>query len=421
MNEPDNLIWDVVVIGGGPAGMIAAGKAAELGAKVLLLEKNESLGKKLLITGGGRSNVTNAEPDLRTLLSKFRDAREFLFSPFSQFNNFQAIEFFNSHGMTTKVENENRVFPLSNSAQSVWDTLVQYMSEGGVTILSNTPAEKFVIEDNTIKSVKLKNGKEMHGRNFILATGGTSRPETGSTGDGYIMLRDIGHTVIEPVPSLVPVAIDDAWVKAISGVTLPDIKITVFQNDIKQVQKRGKLLFTHFGLSGPTILNMSKDIDELLKYDDVHLSLDILPNEDFSTLNTKLQELFKLEDKKKFKNALSSLIPSALVSAVVELSGIDPEKQSNGVSREERISLMKLLKDMRVRVSGLLGADKAIVSSGGVLLEEIDTKTFASKLFPNLYAIGDVLNINRPTGGYSLQLAWTSGYVAGTDAAKASS
>jgi len=410
---------DVVVIGGGPSGMMAAGRAAEAGAKVILLEKNPMLGKKLLITGGGRCNVTNAEPDIRTLLKRFRDADKFLFSPFSVFDNQKAIEFFNKKGVETKIENEGRVFPVSDSAQSIWDVLVRYMHTGKVEIRTESPATRFVVEDGEVVSVELKNGTEIRANSFILATGGMSRPETGSTGDGFRMLKEIGHTVTEPSLSLVPVTIEDEWVKALSGVTLPDVKIRVFQDAMKHSESRGKLLLTHFGVSGPTILNMSKDISELLSYGEVELSLDLLPGEDFSTLNTKLQELFKKEDKKMFKNALPSLIPSALAPVIVGLSGINADKQCNSVTREERIALMKLLKDVRVKVTGLLGADKAIVSSGGVALTEIDWRTMRSKLFSNLYVVGDVLDINRPTGGYSLQLSWTTGYIAGSSAAHA--
>ncbi len=410
-------IWDVIVIGGGPAGMMAAGRASECGAKVLIIEKNESLGKKLLITGGGRCNVTNAEFDTHTLLSKFKDGGKFLFSSFSEWNVKETLDFFNVRGMDTKVEKEKRVFPVSNSAQSVWDVLVDYIQKNNVTVISKAPVSGFVIEDGKIIGVKVK--KEIfYANKFILATGGTSRPETGSTGDGYKWLREIGHTVTEPEPSLVPIAVKDEWVKRVAGVSLSDVKITVTQNSEKQDIKKGKILFTHVGLSGPTILNMSKDIGELLKYGDVNLLIDILPAYDHAKLNLTLQEIFKENDKKKFKNSLSKLIPSSLVPVIVELSGIDSNSNCNSITRDQRIQLISLLKNIPLTVDKLLGTDKAIISSGGVSLDEVDFKTMSSRLHQNLYLIGDILNIDRPSGGYSLQLCWTTGFVAGNSASK---
>jgi predicted Rossmann fold flavoprotein len=411
----ENTIWDVAVIGGGPAGMMAAGRAAERGLNVIIIEKNASLGKKLLITGGGRSNVTNAEFDTRKLLEKFKDSNKYLFSAFSQWSVKETLDFFHMKNMETKVERELRVFPISNKAQSVWNVLVENLKQHNVTILSNSPVTDFVEnkDKKLIEAVILKNKKHIRAKNFILATGGTSRPETGSTGDGYMWLRKLGHTVTDPEPSLVPLAVKDEWVKRLAGVSLTDIKLTSYQNNEKQDIKKGKILFTHVGISGPTVLNMSKDIGELLKYGDVVLSLDILPRLDYSQLNTKLQDIFKENTNKKFKNSLLPLIPSALAPVIVELSGIDPEVQCNRVTREERLKLVQLLKNIPMNIDHLLGEDKAIISSGGVSLEEVDFKTMRSRLFSNLYLIGDILNIDRPSGGYSLQLCWTTGFVAG--------
>ncbi|MFZ2769668.1 MAG: aminoacetone oxidase family FAD-binding enzyme, partial [Minisyncoccia bacterium] len=259
----DDAIWDVLVVGGGPAGMMAAGQAAERGLRVLLIEKNNILGQKLLITGGGRCNVTNAELDTRKFLEKYKDSDKFLFSAFSQYSVVNSLEFFNSRGMDTKVEASQRVFPVSDSAQSVWNVLVENLKKHNVEILSNSPIVDLVKEDKKIVGVKTKGGALIQGKNIVLATGGTSRPETGSTGDAYKWLKDIGHTVVEPEPSLVPVALKDMWVNKLSGVSLDNVKLTTFQNNEKQETKRGKILFTHFGVSGPTILNMSKDIGEL--------------------------------------------------------------------------------------------------------------------------------------------------------------
>lgn len=405
-------MWDVIIIGGGPAGMMAAGRAAERGLDVLILEKNDSLGKKLLITGGGRCNVTNAEFDTRKLLTKFKDADKFLFSAFAQWNVQDTLDFFHSRNMKTKVEHEQRVFPVSDSAQSVWNVLVADLKKHRVMIRSHAPVQGFCVEDGIITGVRVK--KEIiKARSFILATGGTSRPETGSTGDGYKWLRDLGHTVIEPAPSLVPLAIKDAWVKRLAGVTLTDIKLTITQNGVKQNTQKGKILFTHVGVTGPTILNMSKDVGELLKYGDVVIEIDLLPTHDHAQLNSALQDIFKTHDKKKFKNALGDLLPTALIPIIVTRSGIDPDIMCNSITREARMHLIELIKHLPMHVHKLLGTDKAIIASGGVQLDEIDFKTMQSRLHSNLYVVGDMLNIDRPSGGYSLQLCWTTGFVAG--------
>ncbi len=412
----ENEIWDVAVIGGGPAGMMAAGRAAERGARVILIEKNQSLGKKLLITGGGRCNVTNAELDTRKLLEKFKDNGKFLFSAFSEWTVQHTLDFFHLKKMETKVERELRVFPISDSAQSVWNVLVEYLREHNVTILSNSPVTDILVSsenEHEVSGVLLKNKKEIRARSVILATGGVSRPETGSTGDGYAWLRKLGHTVTDPTPSLVPLKTKDTWIHRVAGLTLPDVKLTLLQNNVKQDVRKGKLLFTHVGVSGPTILNMSKDVGELLKYGDVIISLDIVPHLDYGQLNLKLQEIFKENDKKKFKNSLRVLAPAALAPIIVELSKISPEVSCNSITREERLSLVKLLKDIPIHIESLLGLEKAVISSGGVSLEEVDFKTMSSGLYPNLYLIGDILNIDRPSGGYSLQLCWTTGFVAG--------
>lgn len=431
-------VFDVVVIGGGPAGMMAAGRAAELGAKVCLIEKNDTLGKKLLITGGGRCNVTNAEPDIRKLLARFRGSDQYLFSAFSQWGVAETFDFFHKNNMPTKIEALQRAFPASEKAQSVWDVLVDYMGRGKVTVISDTTVTGFETspaqtqksaEKNlaaagnstpTITAVSTrtrgKGASEIVGKTFILATGGISRPETGSTGDGYVWLRALGHNVIEPRASLVPVAVKEAWIKRVAGVSLPNAKVTFFQNNVKQDSKRGKILFTHVGLSGPLILNMSNDIGESLKYGDVTLALDILPDLDHGMLNTKLQEIFLANAKKKFKNSIDKLMPAALASVMVFLSKIDPDLKCSSISREQRLALITLLKGAPLTVKHLLGTDKAVITSGGVVLDEVDFKTMRSRKAANLHVVGDLLNIDRPSGGYSLQLCWTTGFVAGSAA-----
>lgn len=459
--------WDVIVIGGGPAGMMAAGTAASRGLSVLVLEKNPGLGKKLLITGGGRCNLTNAfatgltdvptggaprmpkaRTDIPLFLKKYKDSDKFLFSPFSKFSIEDTLEFFESRGMPTKVEAEGRVFPLSNTAQSVWDVLVAYMEQQKVTVRTGAEVDGFISEAKSpITAVRLKSGETINAKSFILATGGTSRPETGSTGDGFKWLKKLGHTVIPPTPSLVPIAIKDNWAKKLSGVTLMNIRLSLsritqntdtspsmpkrekLKSAADKFKGTGKILFTHFGITGPTVLNMSKDVSDALHdndYDDVIISLDLLPSLDNGKTNAALQDLFAKHSNKKLRNSLGDLIPhaSGLVQTILDkvsskLSGTghpDPtfgDTKNNSVTREARIALVDTLKGLDMHVAGLLGEDKAIVSSGGVDLGEVDWKTMASNIVPNLHLIGDVLNIDRPSGGYSLQLCWTTGFVAG--------
>jgi predicted Rossmann fold flavoprotein len=413
MSPELKTMWDVVVIGGGASGMMAAGKAASRGKKVLLLEKNDGLGKKLLITGGGRCNVTNNKQDDRQMLAKYKGNDQFLFSAFSKWNVADTLSFFNSHGMPTKEENEGRIFPVSNSAQSVYDVLYAYMKEHGVSIHKSSTVAKITKDKDGTFSILTKSANVLRAQKIILATGGLSRPETGSTGDGFLWLKKFGHTIVENDFALVPIALTDAWIKKVSGVALSDIKLTTFQHGAKQESYKGKLLFTHTGISGPTVLNMSRDVGELLKYGDVAITLDLFPSKDNGKLKNELQTILVAESNKKLKNVLSHMLPSSLVGPILALAELDGDTFCHSVRSEERIKLVETIKTIPLHVKGLLGKDKAVVSSGGVPLTEIDTKTFESTLVPGLYLIGDVLNIDRPSGGYSLQLCWTTGQVAG--------
>lgn len=410
--------YDVAVIGGGPAGMMAAGRAAELGARVVLLEKNASPGEKLLITGGGRCNMTNAEFDRNIFLGKFGCAAKFLFSPLAQFGVQDTMDFFSALGVPTKVEAEKRVFPMSDRSQSVFDALKRYMDQGGVTVFPGVGVTGLDISDGTVSGVRLKSGDIVTARSYVLATGGKSHPETGSTGDGFRWLGKIGHTVIDPRPSLVPLCVRERWVHGLSGVSFSDAKLTIFQDGKKKESRRGKLLFTHFGLSGPLALNMSRGIDELLKQGTVTVSVDLFPSQDIGGLDKDLQALFDSRKNKQIRNGLDGFVVPSLVPVLLEITDIDPDKQINVVTREERLGLIHVLKDLPMTVEGLLGADKAIVTSGGVALSEVDFKYMRSRLYPNLYLVGDILDIDRPSGGYSLQLCWTTGFVAGTSAAE---
>ncbi len=422
MSKENTSIYDVIVIGGGASGMMAAGRAAELGAHVLVLEKNSRLGEKLLITGGGRSNITNQEYDNRKLLTKFKDKSKFLFSPFAQFSVKETLDFFHKHGMETKIEAEGRMFPKSEKAETVWQTLVEYLKEGGVKVRSNAEVTGFATSNGKITGVKLKGGQKenevLSAHSYILATGGSSRPETGSTGDGFKWLTKLGHTVAIPKPALVPIKTKESWAHKLSGLAFKDVRVSIHQNGKLHGKAIGKIIFTHIGLSGPLILNMSKDIGELLKYGAVELSIDLFPKMDNGALDRHIQAIFKKVQNKMLKNVLSEIVPNTLALALPSLLKLDSEKEINKVSKTERAVLVKFLKAIPLTPTGLLGTDKAVIVSGGIDLKEVDVKTMRSKKYDNLYLVGDVLDIDRPSGGYSLQLCWTTGFVAGTHAVK---
>ncbi len=413
-NKKEDNLWDVVVIGGGPAGMMAAGRAAERGRSVLLLEKNPTLGKKLLLTGGGRCNLTNNISDIRLMLAKYKKSGKFLFSAFSQFGAEETIEFFNSQGMATKKEDDGRIFPVSNQAQSVLDILIQYMKKGGVEVRTGTKVSDLTVgAQKKYFNIQIKDGKEIKAKSCVIATGGAAFPATGSMGDGFEWLKKFGHAIAENNLALAPIALKDGWAKKLSGIIVEDVKLTIFQNGRKHGAERGRLLFAHFGVTGPTVLNMSREIGELIKRGEVILALDLFPAFDHGSLKKKFQELFARESNKKLKNTLSLLIPSALAKEVLNIANINGEILNHSARSEDRKKLIALVKNIPLNVQGLLGADKAMASSGGADPREIDFKTMRSRLAPNLYVIGDALDIDRVSGGYSLQICWTTGFVAG--------
>jgi predicted Rossmann fold flavoprotein len=404
--------YDVAVIGAGPAGMMAAGRAAELGARVVLIEKNPKLGKKLLITGGGRCNITNAETDIRKMVSKYGRKGKALFGSFTRFGVAESMEFFEKRGLKLKVEAEKRAFPVSNKAEDVWKVLVEYMKKNKVEIIYSSKVTGLKVIKDKIVAVKTTKG-DIIAKNFIMATGGKSRPETGSTGEGLEYLKTIGHGVEESDSALVPVKIADEWVKKLFGVSFPDAKLTIVQDGKKQESRIGKILFTHFGLSGPLVINMSHNISELYKYAPVQLEIDLYPELDISALDKKVLDHLDTFSNKKIKNSLGGIVPPRMIETILSLAKIDPEKEVNVLTKTERLGMVKLLKALSMNVSGFLGADKAIVTSGGVSLKEIDFKTMRSKLYPNLFLAGDILNFDRPSGGFSLQICWTTGFLAG--------
>ena len=408
-------VWDVVVVGGGPAGMMAAGRAAERGLAVLLLEKNAALGKKLLTTGGGRCNLTNNKSPLRNLLSAYKESADFLRSSFSQYNPQDVIRFFNSREVQTKEEADGRIFPVSDKAQSARDALARYLAEGHATIKTNAVVDTIAKNSElNLFAIVLRDGKKYQARACVVATGGASRPLTGSTGDGFKWLKKLGHAIKKNSLALAPIALKDNWIRALAGVSLDHIKLTVFLDGVKQRVEKGKLLFTHAGISGPATLNISKTVGELIPCGDTVIELDLFPARDAGSIKRQLQEILIKESNKKIKNALSVIIPGALVSPALCLAGISENTLNHSVSRDTRTRLSLLLKAIPLRCRELLGADKAILSSGGVILKEIDAKTMESRIASHLYIVGDLLDVDRPSGGYSLQLCWTTGFVAGS-------
>lgn len=412
--------YDVIVVGGGSSGLMAAGRAASLGKKVLLLEKNNALGEKLKITGGGRCNITNAEDDIHKFLKHYGKGASFLYSPFSQFGMKDTFTFFESRGLPLVVEARKRAFPETQRAYDVFKILEKYVRENKVTVKTNAPVIKVSTEEGRIRAVLVK-GAEYRAKNFIFATGGVSHPETGSTGDGFKWLKELGHTVVSPTPDIVPLEVKDAWIKSLAGVSLSFMKITFFceegNNIVKQFTKKGKILFTHFGLSGPLILNSSKMVSDLLHKGNVTAFIDAYPDTDIGTLEAKIIKVFDQNKNKDLKNIFKEITPDGTSDAIMSLlKNIDTNKKVHSITKEERRQIVDLMKALPVSVKGLMGHDRAVVSDGGIDLREIDTKTMRSKKIDNLFVTGDLLHINRPSGGYSLQLCWTTGYIAGGNA-----
>jgi predicted Rossmann fold flavoprotein len=410
-------IYDVAVVGGGPAGMMAAGRAAELGARVVLIEKNSSLGKKLLITGGGRCNITNAELDVKAMASKYGPKGKALIGSFTRFGVEEAMGFFTDRGLPLKVEAEKRAFPKTNKAEDVWRVMKDYLAGGGVEIKYSSPVKNVLCKEGSIAGIETSE-EIVTAHNYIIATGGRSRPETGSTGEGFGWMRSLGHAVEESDPALVPIKLKDAWVKKLSGLSFAAARLSVFQDGQKQDTRIGKILLTHFGLSGPLALNMSKGISELFKYAPVQLELDIYPEIEVTDLDKRILEVFSRSLNKKVKNIFNEIVPARMVKTVFDLSKVDAEKDANAITKEERRRIAVTVKALPMNVAGFLGVEKAIVTSGGVSLKEVDFKTMQSKIVPNLYLAGDILNFDRLSGGFSLQICWTTGFLAGQNAAE---
>ncbi len=417
--------YDIIVIGGGASGMMAAGRAAVLGKKVLLLEKNAKLGEKLAISGGGRCNITNATYDVHAFLKNYGPAADFLFSPFSQFGVKSTFDFFEGLGLPLVVQANNRAFPKTEKSADVVKVLIKYMKAGGVEVMTGTLVQKFLHSNAKISGI-IADGKTYTAKNYILATGGVSHPETGSTGDGFGWLKDLGHTVKAPTPTIVPLKTSDKWSHLLSGISVDGAKITFNLDNKKSFSKTGKILFTHFGLSGPLILNCAGQVGDLLSEGKVTASIDVYPGLDESQLDKKVIELFGVHKNKQLQNVIREIVPPGMAPGFLELlataTGGVPSKggkihfgaKVQMVDKETRKKIVTLLKNLPINITNLMGFDRAVVADGGIPLNEIDTKTMRSKIHKNLFITGDLLHINRPSGGYSLQLCWTTGWVAGS-------
>ncbi len=408
--------YNLIVIGGGPSGMMAAGRAAELGARVLLLEKNKFLGKKLKLTGGGRCNITNAEFDVKKFLENFPESKEFLYSPFSKFSSKDTFDFFESKGLPLVIESRKRAFPKTQKATDVVAVMEKYVKRNGIEIKTGVRIKSIEKKDGEIISVKTSKDEEFFADNFAIATGGLAVPGTGSTGDGFSMLKKLGHTISQSNPNIVPLTTDDEWVHFLSGTTLSFMTIRFMQDNKVKIKKTGKILFTHFGVSGPLILNSAHEVKKLLTTGNVTASIDMFPDTEENELERRILNLFDKNKNKLTKNILSEILPIKLSEIILMLPDVNlSEREVNSITKEERKKLVKKIKNLTFEITGTLGFDKAVVADGGVVLKEVNFKNMTSKIYPNLYLLGDILNINRPSGGFSLQLCWTSGWVAGSD------
>lgn len=417
MTDENTKIFDVIVIGGGASGMMSAITASERGAKVLILEKNKRLGEKLRITGGGRCNILNAENNLRTLLKNFGESEQYLYSAFSKFGVQETIEFFEDINVPIIVQAKNRAFPASEKAVDVVHSMINRLDKNGVTIIKNSPVTKINVKDNKI--VSLNCGDDVYtAKQYILAVGGSSRPETGSSGDGFDWLRELGHSVKTPSPNITPLGVGDKWVKTVSGVVLKSINISFFVDSKQRLKLKGDVLLTHFGISGPLILNNAHKVADLLQEGTVVAQIDCYPELNEKELDMKIVEMLNKNGAKQLKNVLSQFTPSGLSPALKELLShqVDFDKKTSEVNKQTRGLIVDNLKHLSLTIEKLMGFERAVVADGGVDLKEIDSRTMRSLKIENLYITGDLLDINRPSGGFSLQLCWTTGYLAGASA-----
>lgn len=400
----------VIVIGAGPAGMMASISAAKENHKVILLESNERLGKKLYITGKGRCNVTNAK-DISEFFDYIPGNPYFLYSALYSYTNEQVIDFFEKGGTKLKVERGDRVFPVSDKSSDVIKVLSNSLNENKVKIMLNSKVKDIIVNNNKVEFVVLENGKTIHGDHFIICTGGASYPLTGSQGDGYKFAKKAGHKVISIKPSLVPIETKESWSKEVMGLSLRNVGFKIYEGKKKVYSNQGEMIFTHFGVSGPIVLSGSRFIKEDKEYE---ISIDLKPALDEKELDKRVQKDFQKYLNKDYKNSLDDLLPKKLIPIIIKLSGIPEDKKVNSITREERRKLVTLLRDLRLKVKGLRPIAEAIVTAGGVDINEIDPSTMKSKIVNNLSFAGEVMDVDAFTGGYNVQIALSTGYLAGS-------
>ena len=405
----------VLVIGGGAAGMMAAVFAARGGREVHVFEKNEKLGKKLFITGKGRCNITNAG-DMDTLFTSVVSNPKFLYSAFYGFTNEQTITFFEELGVPVKIERGNRVFPVSDHSSDVIGALSREMNRLGVEVHLHAEAEKILTDRENpelIRGIRLKNGKEVAGDACIVATGGISYPSTGSTGDGLRCAEELGLKVTELFPALVPMEVKEWYAKELQGLSLRNVTAAIYDGKKKLYEEFGEMLFTHYGVSGPIIISASSSVGKNLKEKELRLCIDLKPALTQEQLDQRILRDFEENRNKQFKNSVDRLFPAKLKPIMIELSGISPEKKVNEISKEDRIRFVKLIKEFPMTLTGLRSYKEAIITKGGVSVKEIDPGTMESKKIKGLYFIGEVLDLDALTGGFNLQIAWSTAAAAG--------
>jgi predicted Rossmann fold flavoprotein len=417
INEMDST--DLIVIGGGPAGLMAAGQAARQGASTLLLEKMARPGRKLRITGKGRCNLTNVAP-VEDFIAHFGANGRFLRQAFARFFTPDLLAFFAVLGVETVVERGRRVFPVSEDAQEVVDALVGWAKAGGARLRTEEPAARLLIEDGRIAGVECRSGCVYHARMVVLATGGASYPGTGSTGDGYRMAEAVGHTIVPVRPALIPLETAGDIAPRLQGLSLRNVGVSLWVDGKKRAEAFGEMLFTHFGVSGPLILSLSgRAVDALRAGRSVGLAIDLKPALDEQTLDARLLRELDGHGKQQVQTMLKTLLPHKLIPVCIDLTDIDAHKPCHQVTAEERRRLLRLLKDLRLDVTGHLPIEAAIVTAGGVSLREVEPRTMESKLVGGLYFAGEVLDLDADTGGYNLQAAFSTGWLAGRSAGAA--
>lgn len=403
---------DVIIIGGGAAGMMAAIAAAGCGHRVRIYEKNEKLGKKVFITGKGRCNITNA-CDTEELFAGVIHNPKFLYSSFYTFTNFDMMDLMQQCGCPVKTERGNRVFPVSDKSSDVIRALSGRLEELGVQVHLHEEVSGLLTEAGAVTGIRLKKGRAERADAVIVATGGLSYPTTGSTGDGYRFAREQGHTVTELSPALVPFVTKETVVKELQGLPLRNINVRILKGSKVLYEEFGEMLFTHFGVSGPVLLSASSFVADALKKEPLILSIDLKPALTVQQLDARILRDFEEFKNKQFKNALAHLLPSKMMPVIVARSGIDPEKKVNEITRQERQQMIGAVKDFRLTITGLRDYKEAIITQGGVSVREVDPSTMESKIVKNLYFAGEVLDLDAVTGGFNLQIAWSTGYLAG--------